>query len=290
MVYDLKFVNLGLTVPHMVSSISVFGFRIAFYGIIIGIAMILGTWLAAQDAKHRGTGEDAVYDFIIYGILIGVAGARLYYVFFQWDSYKNDLLQIFNLRAGGLAIYGGVIGGILALVVWCRLKGKKFLEMADSLVLALLVGQILGRWGNFFNCEAFGSYTESLFAMRIRREIVKQLTAVKKQYAAPRRTEILYEVEAAALEPEDEAPPAYPVHLFLSREGYFKKITPQSLRMNGEQKYKEGDGPAFHWETDSNAELLLFTDRCQCYKVWANTFDDAKASVLGDFLPARLSA
>ena len=124
--------------------------------------------------------------------------------------------------------------------------------------------------------------------VRIRREIVKQLTAVKKQYAAPRRTEILYEVEAAALEPEDEAPPAYPVHLFLSREGYFKKITPQSLRMSGEQKYKEGDGPAFHWETDSNAELLLFTDRCQCYKVWANTFDDAKASVLGDFLPARL--
>ena len=87
----------------MVSSISVFGFRIAFYGIIIGIAMILGTWLAAQDAKHRGTGEDAVYDFIIYGILIGVAGARLYYVFFQWDSYKDNLLQILNLRAGGLA-------------------------------------------------------------------------------------------------------------------------------------------------------------------------------------------
>ena len=175
MVYDLKFVNLGLTVPHMVSSISVFGFRIAFYGIIIGIAMVLGTWLAAQDAKRRGTGEDAVYDFIIYGILIGVAGSRLYYVFFQWDSYKNDLLQIFNLRAGGLAIYGGVIGGILALIVWCRIKGKKFLEMADSLVLALLVGQILGRWGNFFNCEAFGSYTESLFAMRIRREIVNPI-------------------------------------------------------------------------------------------------------------------
>ena len=159
----------------MVSSISVFGFRIAFYGIIIGIAMVLGTWLAAQDAKRRGTGEDAVYDFIIYGILIGVAGSRLYYVFFQWDSYKNDLLQIFNLRAGGLAIYGGVIGGILTLVIWCRIKGKKFLEMADSLVLSLLVGQIMGRWGNFFNCEAFGSYTESLFAMRIRREIVNPI-------------------------------------------------------------------------------------------------------------------
>lgn len=159
----------------MVSGFDVFGFRIAFYGIIIGIGMILGTWLAAEDAKRRGTGEEAVYDFIIYGILFGVMGSRLYYVFFQWDSYKNDLLQIFNLRAGGLAIYGGVIGGILTLVVWCRIKGKKFLEMADSLVLALLVGQIMGRWGNFFNCEAFGSYTESLFAMRIRREIVNPI-------------------------------------------------------------------------------------------------------------------
>ena len=175
MVYDLKFVNLGITVEHMVNDISVFGFRIAFYGIIIGIGMILGTYLAAKDAERRGLGEDAVYDFIVWGIIVGIIGARLYYVFFQWDSYKDNLLQILNLRAGGLAIYGGVIGGILTLVVWCRLKKKKFFEMADSLVLALLVGQILGRWGNFFNCEAFGRYTESLFAMRIRRAIVNPI-------------------------------------------------------------------------------------------------------------------
>ena len=123
---------------------------------------------------------------------------------------------------------------------------------------------------------------------RIRREIIKQLNAVKKQYALPRRTELLYDVQAVDMDGEEDAPPAYPVHLFLSREGYFKKITPQSLRMSGDQKYKEGDGPAFHWETDSAAELLLFTDRCQCYKAWADAFDDAKASVLGDFLPARL--
>ena len=175
MVYDLKFVNLGITVEHMVNDISVFGFRIAFYGIIIGIGMILGTYLAAKDAERRGLGEDAVYDFIVWGIIVGIIGARLYYVFFQWDSYKDNLLQILNLRAGGLAIYGGVIGGILTLVVWCRIKKKKFFEMADSLVLALLVGQILGRWGNFFNCEAFGRYTESLFAMRIRRAIVNPI-------------------------------------------------------------------------------------------------------------------
>ncbi len=175
MVYDLKFVNLGITIEHMVNDIHIFGFRIAFYGIIIGLGMILGTWLAAKDAGRRGLGEDSVYDFIIYGILFGVVGARLYYVIFQWDSYKNDLLQILNLRAGGLAIYGGVIGGILTLVVWCRIRKKSFLDMADSLILALLVGQILGRWGNFFNCEAFGGYTENLFAMRIRRAIVNPI-------------------------------------------------------------------------------------------------------------------
>ena len=97
MVYDLKFVNLGITVEHMVNDISVFGFRIAFYGIIIGIGMILGTYLAAKDAERRGLGEDAVYDFIVWGIIVGIAGARLYYVFFQWDSYKDNLLQILNL-------------------------------------------------------------------------------------------------------------------------------------------------------------------------------------------------
>ena len=123
---------------------------------------------------------------------------------------------------------------------------------------------------------------------RVRKEIIKQLEAVKKGYAMDRRTEIVYEEQLAESAPEEEEVPAYPVHLFLSKEGYFKKITPQSLRMSGEQKYKEGDGPAFHWETTNAAELLLVTDRQQCYKTWVSGFDDAKASVLGDYLPAKL--
>lgn len=173
--YDLSFVNLGITIQHMQNHIDVFGFRIAFYGIIIGIGMLLGIRLAAGDAKRRGLGEDVIYDYIVYGILAGIAGARLYYVFFQWEAYRSDLLQILNLRAGGLAIYGGVIGGALALLLWCRLKKQHFLVMADSLVLGVVVGQIMGRWGNFFNCEAFGRYTEGLFAMRIRRDIVNPI-------------------------------------------------------------------------------------------------------------------
>ena len=173
--YDLKFVNLGITIEHMVSSVNVFGFRIAFYGIIIGIGMLLGIMLAAWDAEDRGLGEDVIYDHVFWVIVIGIMGARLYYVFFQWDAYKDDLLQILKLRAGGLAIYGGVIAGLITLYVLCRRKKLSFLDVADSLILAVLVGQILGRWGNFFNCEAFGRYTESLFAMRIRKAIVNPI-------------------------------------------------------------------------------------------------------------------
>ena len=111
---------------------------------------------------------------------------------------------------------------------------------------------------------------------------------MKKKYGTDRRTEILPQDQLAEQTPEAEEIPAYPVHLFLSREGYFKKISPQSLRMSGEQKYKDGDGPAFHWETTSAAELLFFTNQQQCYKAFAHTFEDSKASVLGEFLPAKL--
>ena len=123
---------------------------------------------------------------------------------------------------------------------------------------------------------------------RVKKLIVDELQAVKKKYALPRRTEIVYEAaDAAAEEPEDETPD-YPVHVFCSREGYFKKITPQSLRMSSEQKYKEGDGPFLQWEASNRDELLVFTDRQQCYKARLSDFDDAKASVLGDFLPTKL--
>ena len=123
---------------------------------------------------------------------------------------------------------------------------------------------------------------------RIRKEIIRQLEGVKKKYGTPRHTEILPVDQLVETAPAEDDLPVAPVHLFLSREGYFKKISPQSLRMSGEQKYKEGDGPAFHWEADTGAELLLFTNRQQCYKTFVRDFDDTKASVLGDYLPAKL--
>ena len=108
---DIRFVHLGITINHLKSSISVFGFRIAFYGIIIGIGMLAGIWIAQSDAKRRGQDPELYLDFALYAIICSIIGARIYYVIFEWDYYKENLLQIFNLRAGGLAIYGGVIAG-----------------------------------------------------------------------------------------------------------------------------------------------------------------------------------
>ncbi|MCD8127530.1 MAG: DNA topoisomerase (ATP-hydrolyzing) subunit A [Clostridiales bacterium] len=122
---------------------------------------------------------------------------------------------------------------------------------------------------------------------RLRRVIVKELQEVKKKYAVPRRTEILYDYTEDVVEEEPEQN-AYPVNVFLSKEGYLKKITPLSLRMSGEQKYKEGDGPSQQWECQSTDELMVFTDRQQVYKTRLDQFADSKASLLGDYLPTKL--
>ena len=122
---------------------------------------------------------------------------------------------------------------------------------------------------------------------RIRRIMVEELAQVRKKYAQPRKTEIIYSHEVEEYR-EEEQVEDYPVTVFLSREGYFKKITPQSLRMSGEQKYKEGDGPGQQAEATNAAEVMFFTDRCQVYKTRLSEFGDSKASVLGDYLPAKL--
>lgn len=169
---DVSFPHLGIYIKHLVNHIDIFGFRIAFYGIIIALGMLAGINMACADAKRRGQNPEIYLDFAMYAIIFSIIGARTYYVIFEWDMYKNDLLQIFNLRAGGLAIYGGVIAAVITLIVYCKVKKQSFFSMADSGVLGLVLGQIIGRWGNFFNAEAFGGYTNSLFALRYKLDIV----------------------------------------------------------------------------------------------------------------------
>ena len=169
---DVSFPHLGIYIKHLVNHIDIFGFRIAFYGIIIALGMLAGINLACADAKRRGQNPEVYLDFAMYAIIFSIIGARTYYVIFEWDMYKNDLLQVFNLRGGGLAIYGGVIAAVITLIVFTKVKKQSFFSMADSEVLGLILGQIIGRWGNFFNAEAFGGYTNSLFALRYRLDIV----------------------------------------------------------------------------------------------------------------------
>lgn len=169
---DISFVHLGITIEHLRNSISIGGFEIAYYGIIIGCGMLAGIYMAQRDARRRGQNPEIYLDFALYAIIFSIIGARLYYVIFNWDLYKNDPIQIFNLRGGGLAIYGGIIGAVLTLIVFSRIKKTPFFSMADSGCIGLVTGQIIGRWGNFFNCEAFGGYTDNLFAMRIKMSLV----------------------------------------------------------------------------------------------------------------------
>lgn len=165
--YNISFPNLGIYLDHVGKSISIFGFSIAYYGMIIGAAILIGFLIATAEAKRTGQNPEDYLDMGIVGVIAGIAGARIYYVIFSWDLYKDNLLSIFNLREGGLAIYGGVIGAVSAVFVMAAVKKKSPFQILDTIALALLNGQMLGRWGNFFNREAFGEYTDCLFAMRL---------------------------------------------------------------------------------------------------------------------------
>ncbi|MCI8453958.1 MAG: prolipoprotein diacylglyceryl transferase [Lachnospiraceae bacterium] len=171
---DISFVHLGISVSHIEKAFSIGSFPIAYYGLIIGLGMIAGFLVAQADAKRRGQDPDLYLDFALSVIFFAILGARLYYVVFQWGYYKDHLLEIFNLRQGGLAIYGGVIASAITLLVFTKKRRVSFFSMADSACLGLVTGQIIGRWGNFINCEAFGGYTDSLFAMRLKRSIVNE--------------------------------------------------------------------------------------------------------------------
>ncbi len=171
--YNISFPNLGIYLEHVGKNVSVFGFEIAYYGIIIGCAILIGFLIATSEAKRTRQNPDDYLDMGIIGVIAGIVGARAFYVIFSWDMYKNDFLDIFNLREGGLAIYGGVIGAVIAVFVLARVKRLSPFQILDTVALAILNGQMLGRWGNFFNREAFGEYTDSLFAMRLPLDAVR---------------------------------------------------------------------------------------------------------------------
>ena len=164
--YAIHFPKLGIHLQHVGKSVSVFGFEIAYYGIIVGIGMLLGIILAVAEAKKTKQNTEHYFDLAIYGIIFGVIGARIYYVIFSWDYYKDHLFSIFNLRQGGLAIYGGIIAAVIVIIVYAGRQKISAPLILDTISIGLVTGQMIGRWGNFFNREAFGEYTKGLFAMQ----------------------------------------------------------------------------------------------------------------------------
>ena len=164
---EINFPNLGIYLDHVGKSISIFGFSIAYYGIVIVTGMMIAIWIAQREAKRTGQNPEQYLDLAMIGIAAGILGARIYYVIFAWDYYKDDLLSIFNIRQGGLAIYGGIIGASIAVVIYSRKKKQNFSLLMDTASMSIVFGQIMGRWGNFFNREAFGDYTNNLFAMQL---------------------------------------------------------------------------------------------------------------------------
>ncbi len=165
----IEFPNLHIKINSLPKSFSVFGFEISFYGVIIAVGMLLGIMLVLYEAKKTGQNYNTYIDLAIFVILVGVVCARLYYVIFRWDYYGNHFGEIINIRGGGLAIYGGVIGAVVTVIIFCKVKKLHFGRVADTAILGLLVGQIIGRWGNFVNREAYGVATGNgnPFAMRL---------------------------------------------------------------------------------------------------------------------------
>ena len=163
----IDFPNIGIHLKSVGDHITIFGFDIAFYGMIIGLGILTGLLIAAAEAKRSGQNPEDYFDLAIYAVIFSIIGARLYYVAFSWDMYKDDLLSILNIRQGGLAIYGGVIAAVITVFVFARVKKMSATLILDTAGLGLVAGQMIGRWGNFFNREAFGEYTNSFLAMRL---------------------------------------------------------------------------------------------------------------------------
>lgn len=155
----LRFPGLGWEIPISRVVVSIGSLEIYWYGVIIAVGFGLGLWVYLSHNRSCGIHPDEGLDIILWSMLGAIVGARAYYVAFQWDHYKDNLKEIFNLRGGGLAIYGGIIGALIVAFIVCRSKKLPMLPVADAAFPGVMLGQAIGRWGNFFNMEAFGTNT-----------------------------------------------------------------------------------------------------------------------------------
>ena len=174
---DVWFPHLGIKIAHLSrTAFTIFGLEIAWYGLIIAFGVAAGLGLACLVAKKTGQKSETYTDFIIYALIFSILGARIYYVIFSWEYYAKEPLQIFNLRGGGMVIYGAVIGAVATALIYCKIKKYDTWLLIDTAIPGLALGQAIGRWGNFCNQEVFGGYTDGLFAMRLNVETAAYTT------------------------------------------------------------------------------------------------------------------
>ena len=164
---SIEFPHLGIRFDHVIQNIRIFSFPVAMYGITMALGILAGLGVASRIAKKTGQNPDDYTNIALLGIVLGLLGARIYYVVFSWDYYRLHPAEIIDLRGGGLALYGSLIGAVAAVLIYCTRKRLNIPLVLDTACLGMVTGQIIGRWGNFFNREAFGEYTDNLLAMRL---------------------------------------------------------------------------------------------------------------------------
>ena len=231
---DIIFPKLGIWLNQVANGVDIFGYHIAFYGIVIGIGMLCG-WLTAEwTARRTGQNTEIYLDYALVVILTAVIGARLYYVVFTFDEFAEHPLSVLNLRTGGLAIYGGIIAAVVTTIIFARVKKYSFGLLADTGCIGLVTGQVIGRWGNFFNREAFGKYTDGLFTMQLN---VKDVSSAFWKSTSVTRLKEIYEGKPAAL-------------------NRIIEIRDKITTINGEQYIQVH--PTFLYESLWNVCLLIF--------------------------------
>ena len=181
---SIEFPHLGIHLNHVIQTIHVFSFPVAVYGITMALGILSGLFMASWVAKKTGQDPEDYTNIALLGIVLGLLGARTYYVVFSWDYYRLHPGEILDFRGGGLALFGSLIGAVAAVLIYCHRKHLRIPLVLDTACTGMVTGQIIGRWGNFFNREAFGEYTDNLFAMRLPVSDVRadEVTALMREH------------------------------------------------------------------------------------------------------------
>lgn len=181
---SIEFPQLGIHLNHVIQTIHIFSFPVAVYGITMALGILSGLFMASWVAKKTGQDPEDYTNIALLGIVLGLLGARTYYVVFSWDYYRLHPGEILDFRGGGLALFGSLIGAVAAVLIYCHRKHLRIPLVLDTACTGMVTGQIIGRWGNFFNREAFGEYTDNLFAMRLPVSDVRadEVTALMREH------------------------------------------------------------------------------------------------------------